>query len=94
MTKLATTMANSDVISPVATTAEAETILDDPFLGRLVSISLVSTSSGGQPIQTGADNFCFSCATLILRSSNSQKPLPLKKYVLPTEKAENYDREN
>jgi len=75
------TIANIDRISPVATVAEAETMLD--FLGRLVSMSLVSTSGGGQPIQTGADNFCFSCATLILRSSNSQKPLPLKKYVLP-----------
>lgn len=84
MTKLATTMANIDMISPVAAVAEAETMLD--FLGRLVSMSLVSTSGGEQPIQTGADNFCFSCATLILRSSNSQKPLPLKKYVLPIEK--------
>lgn len=86
MTKLATTMANIDVISPVATVAEADMILD--FLGRLGSMSLVSTSGGGQPIQTGADNVCFSCTTLILRSSNSQKPLPLKKYVLPAEKAE------
>lgn len=86
MTKLATIIANAGVISLVETAAEAEMILD--FLGRLVSISLVSTSGGGQPIQTGADNFCFSCATLILRSSNSQKPLPLKKYVLPIEKAE------
>lgn len=82
MTKLATIIANTGVISLAA---EAATILVD-FLGRLVSISLVSTSGGGQPIQTGADNFCFSCATLILRSSNSQKPLPLKKYVLPVEK--------
>lgn len=66
-----------------AEAAEAVMIL----VGRLASMSLVSTSGGGQPIQTGAESFCFSWATLILRSSNSQKPLPLKKYVLPAEKA-------
>jgi len=85
MTKIAMIIAKIGMIL-LAEVAEAETILD--FLGRLVSMSLVSTSGGGQPIQTGAESFCFSCATLILRSSNSQKPLPLKKYVLPAEKNE------
>lgn len=84
MAKFVMITANISAIFSVTTVAEAEMI----FLGRLVSMSLVSTSGGGQPIQTGADNFCFSCATLILRSSNSQKPLPLKKYVLPAKKEE------
>jgi len=89
-TKLMVTIASINIVLAVVTVAatvaaeEAETIFD--FLGKLVSISLVSISGGGQPIQTGADNFCFSWATLILRSSNSQKHLPLKKYVLPVEK--------
>lgn len=88
-TKLVAIIASIDTILAAATVTaaaaeEAETILD--FLGKLVSISLVSISGGGQPIQTGADNFCFSWATFILRSSNSQKPLPLKKYVLPASK--------
>lgn len=50
------------------------------------STSFVSIS-GGQPIQVGAESFGFSCATFILRSSNSQKPFPRKKYVLPITKS-------
>jgi len=45
-------------VAAAAAAEEAEMIFD--FLGKLVSISLVSISGGGQPIQTGADNFCFS----------------------------------
>lgn len=37
----------------------------------------------GQPIQNGADSFWCLCFTRICKSLNSQKPLPLKKYVLP-----------
>lgn len=85
--KLVTIITSNGIVFPASTVTEAETIFD--LLGRLVSMSFVSTSGGGQPIQTGAESFCLSCATLILRSLNSQKPLPLKKYVLPVEKKNN-----
>lgn len=46
-------------------------------------MSLVSISGVGQPIQTGADSRGVLWATRIRKSSNSQKTLPLKKYVFP-----------
>lgn len=58
----------------------------------LVYFSFVCTSLPsllrGQPIQNGADRVCSGFSTLILRSLNFQKPLPLKKYVFPKKKIE------